>query len=96
MTSIRKISTKKCHTYSMKFSIENKSTVEDEKQAGESIGELNIIKKAEEENSSNDSNSEGEYDNSIVDEEENERNQKMEEEFNKTKKRGVNKKIKFV
>ena len=80
----------------MKFSIENKSTVEDEKQAGESIGELNIIKKAEEENSSNDSNSEGEYDNSIVDEEENERNQKMEEEFNKTKKRGVNKKIKFV
>ena len=28
--------------------------------------------------------------------EENERNKKMEEEFNKTKKRGVNKKIKFV
>ena len=80
----------------MKFSIENKSTVEDEKQAEGSIGELNIIKKAEEENSSNDSNPEGEYDNSIVDEEENERNQKMEEEFNKTKKRGVNKKIKFV
>ena len=80
----------------MKYSLDDKSTVEDEKQAGGSIGELNILKKEEEENSSDEYKSEEGYDNSIIDEEENERNKKMEEEFNKTKKRGVNKKIKFV
>ena len=83
----------------MKFSLDNKSTVEDEKQTGGSIGDLNIIRKEEEHNDSNDSDEykpQCGFENSLVDEEESKRNQKMEEEFNKTKKRGVHKKIKFV
>ena len=98
INDFNKKSLNKGMSYSMKFSLDNKSTVEDEKQTG-SIGDINIIKKEEEENSSNDSNEykpQAEYENSLVDEEENERNQKMEEEFNKTKKRGIHKKIKFV
>ena len=98
INDFNKKSLNKGMSYSMKFSLDNKSTVEDEKQTG-SIGDINIIKKEEEENSSNDSNEykpQVEYENSLVDEEENERNQKMEEEFNKTKKRGIHKKIKFV
>ena len=98
INDFNKKSLNKGMSYSMKFSLDNKSTVEDEKQTG-SIGDINIIKKEEEENSSNDSNEykpQVEYENSLVDEEENERNQRMEEEFNKTKKRGIHKKIKFV
>lgn len=96
INDFNKKSINKGNSYSMKYSLDYKSTVEDEKQAGGSIGELNILKKEEEENSSDEYKSEEGYDNSIIDEEENERNKKMEEEFNKTKKRGVNKKIKFV
>ena len=96
INDFNKKSINKGNSYSMKYSLDSQSTVEDEKQAGGSIGELNILKKEEEENSSDEYKSEEGYDNSIIDEEENERNKKMEEEFNKTKKRGVNKKIKFV
>ena len=96
INDFNKKSINKGNSYSMKYSLDYKSTVEDEKQAGGSIGELNILKKEEEENSSDEYKSEEGYDNSIIDEEENERNKKIEEEFNKTKKRGVNKKIKFV
>ena len=98
INDFNKKSLNKGMSYSMKFSLDNKSTVEDEKQTG-SIGDLNIIKKEEEDNSSIDNNEykpQGVYENSLVDEEENERNQRMEEEFNKTKKRGIHKKIKFV
>ena len=98
INDFNKKSLNKGMSYSMKFSLDNKSTVEDEKQTG-SIGDLNIIKKEEEDNSSNDNDEykpQGVYENSLVDEEENERNQRMEEEFNKTKKRGIHKKIKFV
>ena len=99
INDFNKKSLNKGMSFSMKFSLDNKSTVEDEKQTGGSIGDLNIIRKEEEHNDSNDSDEykpQCGFENSLVDEEENKRNQKMEEEFNKTKKRGVHKKIKFV
>ena len=84
---------------SHKYSMDTKSTVEDEKQelvAG-STSELNMIKK-EEMNDNNDNNiveNHG-YENSVVCDEEN--NRKIEEEYMNDiyKKRGGHKKMKFM
>ena len=75
-------------SYSQKFSLDNKSTVEDEKQTGTigtSISDINFMKK-DDEHDYNESNSlENEYqvnnayENRVVADKENNRNQKREE-----------------